>query len=205
MSFNLVIFDCDGVLFDSKRANEAFYNHIRQRFGFPEMTPSQTDFVHMATTTESVEHIIPEGTLREQALEYCRNLDYEPFNRLIIMEPHLLDLLSFLRPGRKTAVCTNRGTSIGPLLERYGLAAQFDTVVSCLDVSRPKPDPESVLLILDRLGIAAEKTLYVGDAVTDALAAKGAGVVFIAYRNPNLEAAYHINGLDEVQRIVAAG
>jgi phosphoglycolate phosphatase-like HAD superfamily hydrolase len=74
-----------------------------------------------------------------------------------------------------------------------------------LDVTNPKPDPESVILILSRLNVAAEKTLYVGDAVTDALAAKGAGVAFVAYRNPSLEAAHHIIGLDEVKRIVDEG
>lgn len=205
MSFDLVIFDCDGVMFDSRRANKAFYNQIRQRFGLPEMSPEQIDFVHMATTKESVEHIIPEGPLREQAYEYCRNMDYEPFNRLMVMEPNLTDLLSFLRPERKAAVCTNRGTSIGPLLSRYGLASHFDAVVSCLDVTHPKPDPEPVRLILDRLNVAAEKTLYVGDAVTDALAAKRAGVVFVAYRNPSLEAAHHIKSLDEIKRIIAQG
>jgi phosphoglycolate phosphatase len=205
MIYDLVIFDCDGVLFDSRRANTAFYNHIRSRFGLPEMTPSQIDFVHMATTKESVKHIIPEGPLREQAFEYCRDMDYEPFNRLMVVEPHLFDLLAFLRPDRKTAVCTNRGASIGPLLAAYGLTTHFDTVVSCLDVTNPKPDPESVILILSRLNVAAEKTLYVGDAVTDALAAKGAGVAFVAYRNPSLEAAHHIIGLDEVKRIVDEG
>ena len=202
MSFDLVIFDCDGVIFDSRRANEAFYNQIRRRFGLPEMTPSQIDYVHMATTRESVEHIIPEGPLREQAFEYCRNLDYEPFNRLLAMEPDLVELLTFLRPERKTAVCTNRGTSIGPLLSAFGLASHFDAVVSCLDVKHPKPDPEPVLLILDRLESEAGRTLYVGDAVTDARAAKGAGVVFAAFRNTGLEADYHITDLGEIKRIV---
>ena len=202
MSFDLVIFDCDGVLFDSRRANEAFYNQIRRRFGLPDMTPSQIDFIHMATTRESVEHIIPEGPLREQAWEYCRKMDYEPFNSLLVLEPHLPDLLVFLRPERKTAVCTNRGTSIGPLLSAFGLTPHFDTVVSCLDVSRPKPDPEPVTLILERLNVPAVKALYVGDATTDAQAAKGAGVAFAAYRNSKLEAAYHLTDLGQVRQII---
>lgn len=200
-----MIFDCDGVMFDSKRANEAFYNQIRRRFGFPDMTSSQIDFIHMATTRESVEHIIPEGPLREQAWEYCRKMDYGPFNNLLVMEPHLMDLLVFLRPERKTAVCTNRGTSIGPLLSAFGLASYFDTVVSCLDVSRPKPDSEPVTLILERLDVPAAKALYVGDATTDSQAAQGAGVTFAAYRNPDLEAAYHLADLGQIRAIIQRG
>jgi pyrophosphatase PpaX len=85
------------------------------------------------------------------------------------------------------------------------LASHFDTVVTCLDVKQPKPDPEPVRLILDRLKVVAEKALYVGDAITDAMAAKGAGVLFAAFCNTALEAEYHINGLDEIRGIVDKG
>ena len=30
---SLIIYDCDGVLIDSRRSNEAFYNHILAHFG----------------------------------------------------------------------------------------------------------------------------------------------------------------------------
>jgi len=34
----VVIFDCDGVLFDSREANTVFYNHILSEFQLPPMT-----------------------------------------------------------------------------------------------------------------------------------------------------------------------
>jgi phosphoglycolate phosphatase-like HAD superfamily hydrolase len=121
MIYDLVIFDCDGVLFDSRRANTAFYNHIRSRFGLPEMTPSQIDFVHMATTKESVKHIIPEGPLREQAFEYCRDMDYEPFNRLMVVEPHLFNLLAFLGLIEKPPCVRIVAPALGRFWPRMGL------------------------------------------------------------------------------------
>ena len=34
-----VIFDCDGVIIDSKEANTTFYNSVLHHFGLPSMTP----------------------------------------------------------------------------------------------------------------------------------------------------------------------
>ena len=39
--FEAVIFDCDGVMFDTTEANMAYYNHILKHFGKPSMTPEQ--------------------------------------------------------------------------------------------------------------------------------------------------------------------
>lgn len=34
-----VIFDCDGVMIDSRAANDEFYNRVLAYFGLPPMTP----------------------------------------------------------------------------------------------------------------------------------------------------------------------
>ena len=48
----LVAFDCDGVLFDSRQANIAFYNDILARFEQPRMDLEAEDFVHSHTVWE---------------------------------------------------------------------------------------------------------------------------------------------------------
>ena len=48
----VIIYDCDGVLFDSKEANEAFYNHILDHFGMPPLEPEQLEFVYSSTVRE---------------------------------------------------------------------------------------------------------------------------------------------------------
>ena len=52
-----VIFDCDGVMFDSRQANINYYNHILAHFGLPPMPDEEVSFVHMNTADESVRHI----------------------------------------------------------------------------------------------------------------------------------------------------
>jgi pyrophosphatase PpaX len=61
-----------------------------------------------------------------------------------------------------------------PQLERY-----FDVVVGSDDTERHKPDPEPIVLALERLGAQAENAVYVGDSPFDLRAAKAAGVAAI--------------------------
>jgi len=201
MNFQLIIFDCDGVMFDSRRANEAFYNYIRSHFGLPPLSPGEVDYVHMATAEDSVNYIMPpELQARAQALRLATG--YGPFMPYMAMDPDLTGVLKRLKPGYKTAVATNRSTTIRPLLEDFGLTAYFDMVVSSLDVTNPKPHPEALLLILDRLAVPAGRALFIGDTEADAEAARGAGVALAAYKNPALPADFHMASMPDLFRIL---
>ena len=202
MSYGLIIFDCDGVLFDSLDANTAFYNQIRRHFGLEVMSPEETAFVHTATNRDAIHHIMPNDELRAAARKYCATVDFRAFDRFLRLEPDLRDLLEFLGAEYKKAVCTNRGHSVHGILERFNLADHFDQVVTWLDVERPKPDPEPLRLILDTMKVRAADALYIGDAETDARAAQAAQVPFAAYRNRGLEARYHLERLGQVREIL---
>jgi phosphoglycolate phosphatase len=41
-SLRVIIFDCDGVMFDSRQANINFYNHLLARFDQPPMDPKRS-------------------------------------------------------------------------------------------------------------------------------------------------------------------
>jgi HAD superfamily hydrolase (TIGR01548 family) len=62
--------------------------------------------------------------------------------------------------------------------DRWPSAAHFRTVVTTDDVKNIKPHPEGLLKILGRR--APSSALYLGDNVDDALAARDAGVPFMA-------------------------
>jgi len=193
-----VIFDCDGVMFDSRQANINFYNHLLARFGLPEMTEEQIAFVHMHTANESVRHIFRGTPHGEAAQAYRMVLDYRPFIQDMVMEPGLKELLTLLKPDHGLAVATNRSNTIDRVLKWHGLKDYFDMVVSSLDVKSPKPHPESLHKILDFFSITPEKTYYVGDSSVDAETAKAASVPFIAYKNRALDAAFYVEALMEI-------
>ena len=58
----------------------------------------------------------------------------------------------------------------------------FDCVITSDKVDKPKPNPESILTILDQYHLQPRETVYVGDSKSDMLASKSAGV-FFAYAN----------------------
>ncbi len=199
-----VVFDCDGVLFDSKLANIKFYNSIRAHFGLPPMDKDEEDYVHVHTAHESVDYIFRNAPhLREKAQQYRLNMDYTPFIKYMKMEPGLKQLLEELkRAGFGLAIATNRSNTIGPVLEHFGLKHLFDIVISSLDVRNTKPHPESLYKVLDYFGISNKEAVYVGDSFVDYEMAKAAEVTFIAYKNKALKADYHVDHLLDILKLL---
>ena len=65
-------------------------------------------------------------------------------------------------------------------LKRDGLDGRFGAIVGSDDLPNPKPDPNGLLTVIDRLGCRPSESLYVGDIVTDAETARRANVPFVA-------------------------
>lgn len=201
----VVAFDCDGVMFDSEEANNAYYNQILEHIGIPPMTPEQSAYAHMHTVTEVIDFLVPEKENLERAHAYRKKVGYLPFIRHMRIEPYLKPLLQFLKENYKIAIATNRTDTMPRVLSDHGLEGQFDQVVTALDVSQPKPDPEMLIKILRFFDISAHQMLYVGDSDLDALAAKEAGVPFVAYDNAILPADFHIQSLKQLETLFRNG
>ena len=77
-------------------------------------------------------------------------------------------------------VSTKHRYRIEAILRRTGLIAYFNIVIGGEDVERYKPEPEGLLMALQRLGVSTDETVYVGDSVTDARTALAADVGFVA-------------------------
>lgn len=198
----MVIFDCDGVLFDSKKANTEFYNYILSHFGREKMTEDQIEFVHKNTSQESLRYLFKNDRVLGDALQYRKTLDYSPFIQYMITEPHLFDLLEWLKPKMKTTISTNRSDTIGDVLRIKGLTEYFDLVISSLDVVNPKPHPESLFRIVEYFHISPSEAIFIGDSEIDELASTKAHIPFVAYKNQALSAKYHIDSLLEIREIV---
>ena len=88
-------------------------------------------------------------------------------------------LASLHEGGRVLGVLSNSSSEerVRHVLEQVGILGYFAAIVVPGDRGAAKPDPEIFHRALDRLGVAAEQALYVGNlARTDAQAAKAAGL-----------------------------
>jgi HAD superfamily hydrolase (TIGR01549 family) len=200
----VVAFDCDGVMFDSAGANQAYYNQILHHFDLPQMRCDQIAYVHMHTVHESLSFLLGDPMLITAAEAYRRQMDAMRFIRLMTIEPHLRTLLAVLRPERKTAIATNRIDTMDRVLSEHQLDDGFDLVVTAADVVHAKPHPDQLFKIMDHFSIPADEMIYIGDSDLDAVAAEKAKVPFIAYNNPKLTAGWHIDRLSQVLDILEA-
>lgn len=205
MKVECVIYDCDGVLFDSLEANRTLYNHIAVSMGRETVSEEEIIYCHMHTVRDSIRFLFknnPDGEAR--ALEFlAQQIDFKDYVPYLQMEPNLLPTLTALREkGILTAICTNRSTSMPHLMERFALGSYFDMVVTALDVTHPKPDPESVMKILQGLQVEASRTLYVGDSEIDRKTALASGVCFIAYKSSEISTGLVIEDHREILSLI---
>jgi len=88
-------------------------------------------------------------------------------------------LSNIKRIGFKIGLLTNNGRlATNIVLRKHGIAGFFDVVVTRDDSKVLKPDPSGLQLILSALNVPPWETIFVGDSVIDARAAKEVGVIF---------------------------
>ncbi len=201
-TIKVVAFDCDGVMFDSKNANTAYYNQVLNHFNLKEMTKEQTDYAQMHTVDEALGHLIKDPITLSRAQAYRKKMSYLPFIKHMRIEPGLVPLLEKLRPAYKTAVATNRTDTMDRVLSDHHITSFFDLVVCALDVAFPKPHPESLNKVIRHFDISPDQMIYIGDSKLDQMAARQAGSPFIAYGDTQLDADFHIRSLKEIEQIL---
>ena len=180
MMIDLVMFDADGVLFDSTEANTAYYNAIYALMGEPPMSPEEEKAgVFMAAPQVFELRAQGDRVKFDRMREIARTMDATPFFNLMRPPVELRPFLSALKQRYRLALATNRSATIPALIDHLGLDGIFDAVASAREKVRPKPAPDIVELCLERAGVAAARAVYVGDSQTDRIAAEAAGVHFL--------------------------
>lgn len=107
--------------------------------------------------------------------------------------PGCVEALDTLRDaGAKLAVCTNKLTGLSAsLLGALGLADRFEVIVGADAAPAIKPDPRHLAAAVDAVGGQMARTVLVGDAATDAGAARaaGAGLILVSFGYTEIPAA----------------
>lgn len=199
-ALKLVIFDCDGVMFDSRDANKKYYNDLLEKFSLPLMNRDEEDYVHSHNVLDSVAYIFrkhPDIIARAHA--YRLSLDYTPYLQYMRIEPDLKEFLAFLKPQYFTAISTNRSTTMPAVMRMHDLGPFFDLVVTSLDVQQPKPHAEALLKILDHFQLAPSQAIYIGDSIVDREHTAGVNMRLISFKNRELPADYHVDSFLDIR------
>ena len=172
-----ILFDLDGTLIDSitllLNSMEAAYEGRALRPTQAEWTagigiPLRTQLAKWSSGDADIEQLI------------ARYRDYQSLHleSLTTAYPGVLEVLQWIRSrGHAIALVTSKGLGMTDRsLQHVGLANAFDVIVTAESTERHKPLPDPVWFALEKLDVARDHALFIGDSTHDMHAGSAAGV-----------------------------
>lgn len=178
---NAVIFDMDGLMFDTEALAKTAWLQVGQQLGYPiteaiisqirGSTPAASAEVFRAAFGPSFDYPSAKA-LRNAMVEDVIDREGVP------IKYGLTALLKQLRnQGLHAAVASSSPRkTIEKYLAMAGLSTYFDAIVGAEDVMRSKPEPDVFLLAAKRLGAPVENCLVLEDSANGLRAAFHAGI-----------------------------
>jgi phosphoglycolate phosphatase len=203
MRFDLLIFDFDGTLVDTRLDITNAVNDMLARFGMP---PKPVDEI-TSYVGDGIGKIVErslgkaggaaddgggkiegrESGAAGPALEEAVKAFREAYARRLLENtapyPGVLETLAEL-DGRVKAILTNKAYEFTKAIsDGLGFTPHFAVILGGDSVKERKPSTEGVELILDATGIARERAVMIGDGPNDVLTAKNAGIasIYVTY------------------------
>ena len=179
MKYDAIFFDLDGTVIDSLQDIVDAVNHTMRRFHLPEWAP-QALKPHLGWGVDTLmRRILPDASdaRRRQILAL-----YRPYYAVHAGDksrpfPGILSMLARLKEdGLLLAILSNKpDAAVQPLAEAY-----FSDVVSLavgeVEGVRRKPHPDMLAAAAEKLGVALDRCLYVGDSEVDIDTARNTGI-----------------------------
>ena len=184
MIIRAVLFDLDGTLVDSLEDLTDAVNHIRSAFSHPLLTADAVRLKIGKGARHLVQQTLPDAmeTDIDRALEM-----FLEFNRQHIVDksrlyPGIAEILRELAARNiKLAVISNKNEDLSALiLENLGIHALFERICGGDTFTERKPSPLPLLKVAEKLGLAPDECVMVGDSCNDIQAGQRANITSIA-------------------------
>lgn len=186
MNYKAVIFDMDGLLFDTEIVYYEASQMVADQMGFP--YDKELYLKYLGVSDEEVwanYHQIFASFGKNNVQKFINDAYEETIRRFSLgavqLKPGVIELLDFLEEHRipKVVASSNQRHIIELLLEKNQLTNYFETIVSAENIKRAKPDPEIFLLAHEYLGTKKQETLVLEDSKNGILAAASAEIPVI--------------------------
>lgn len=169
MNYEAVVFDMDGVIFDSERAVMNCWLELAQKYDIKDI--EKPYFACVGTTMTRTREIMLEAYgedfpydeyARESSLMYHEKYD----GGKLPMKPGVMELLSYLKEkGKKIALASStRRETVTNQLRWAGIIDYFDVIICGDMVARSKPAPDIFLKACQELGVSPENTYAIEDS-----------------------------------------
>ena len=181
MVYRAAVFDLDGTLLNTLADLADSGNELLASYGMaPHPEPAFRYFVGNGSR-KLMERILP-GKSPEQideALARYKAIYEKHLTAKTTPYAGIAETLSALKArGVRMAVCTNKHISAAEaLIRKYFPADTFDTFEGDRPGVPRKPDPAHVRIVLEKMGVMPEETVYLGDSGVDMQTAVNAGTL----------------------------
>jgi len=181
LAINLVIFDLDGTLADSKLDLAHSVNATRRHYGLPALDIELvSSYVGNGAPLLIRRALGPDYADAEihRALEFFLAYYREHMLDHTTLYPTVRESLDRLRDaGLALSVLTNKPVRFSQdILAGLGVSGHFFRVYGGNSFEQKKPDPTGVHSLLAESGVPKEQAMIVGDSAVDVLTARNAGV-----------------------------
>lgn len=218
MRFKAVVFDMDGVIFDSEKVYRMMEHRAAAKYGLPdEKVEPFCNLIAGGTKDTNRKHF--------EAM-FGTDIDYMEFREVVNsgvdaygrdpgydVKPGIRELLSFLKEqgilvGLATSTARERAEYH---LKRHGLYDYFDRIIYGDMVKRGKPNPDIYLAACETLGVSPQETVGVEDSINGVVSSGRAGLftaMVVDLIEPNETALEHANvvcrSAEELHRMLAS-
>jgi HAD superfamily hydrolase (TIGR01509 family) len=193
--YDLVIFDCDGVLIDSEaQGAQALAEAVTAAGGA--LTPHEAEQMFCGSSQDQTHVLLTQmGLAAEVILRDAVQRLSVMFAQNVQQVPGMQDLITNL--GAQTCVASN--SSIQRLAESLGrttLAPLFGGhIYSAEYVSYGKPAPDLALYCLAQMRTRAERAIFIDDNIHGVVCARAAGILAVGFVGPSEQRADHAETL----------
>jgi len=176
-----MIFDCDGTIIDTEEQTIISIIHAIEKVHCPIPSHAQVKNLFGPGADVILSKLIDDDKLASNAFEYFIDHQKTMVSKMPVY-PGVRDLLDQLKShDYPVGMVTGRHErDLQIVLKAHQLEKYFDVIVPDNKLKNPKPDPEGILLAMEKLELDRYSAFYVGDAKTDVEAAKSAGISAIA-------------------------
>lgn len=183
-----ILFDFDGTLANTNRLIAQSHLSVLDRYFPGEYDEESVKIFNGPPLDEVYGQLLPEK--KDQVIAEYREFNHAHHDDLITSFPKVTEVLTELKKLniQMAIVSTKRRDTVLRGLEILKIRDFFDLVLGGDDYEQAKPDPESILLAIDRLHADIDSTIMIGDNWHDIQAANRAGVrsVFVEWSEKSL-------------------
>jgi HAD superfamily hydrolase (TIGR01549 family) len=172
-----IIFDYNGILVDDLKFHEEAYWRAGEHVGIP--LTSETVRKYLSYSPEQKRKLLYGDISDETWKEISRlraRFYFELAEKGNVVFPDVEPVLIHLAHRYKLALISNTRRDYFSRIFPRKLVKLFRETMFLDEIGKPKPSPDPLLLMMERLGIGGEECCYVGDSVLDIQMAKGAGI-----------------------------